>query len=129
MLENLIIKSWEIIGRLLHAINLGRRNLSIQLELLKLEMKFSHDMIKNYKVEYQKLLHKYQALQVDHEDLQKEIRLLVNYILKIKKRCESESLWLIASHDPYKPLIEEEQQGPLITKLYQMVVELKRKFK
>jgi hypothetical protein len=83
----------------------------------------------NYKAELEKLNHKYENLIMEHVTVIKDARALINLVLRIKRRCEAESMWLGASRDPYLPLTTEDQQGPLITKLYEMVQELKRKLK
>jgi hypothetical protein len=72
---------------------------------------------------------KFQELEVRYNALMKETTALVNFILKIRRKCETESLWLIASHDPHKPLVTEEQQGPLVSKLFEMTESLKKKIK
>ena len=74
------------------------------------------------KTEFQDLSEKYDELLLD-------TRSLVNYLLRIRRKCENESLWLMASCDPHKPLETEHQQGPMITKLFVLAHELKRKIK
>jgi hypothetical protein len=82
-----------------------------------------------YKDKYLSLLKDYQLLKVSHDDLRKTTRILVNYILRIRKKCENENLWLIASKDPYKPLDTEHQQGEMVGNLYNMTSELKKRIK
>jgi hypothetical protein len=83
----------------------------------------------SYKDKYLGLQKDHTFLKLVHEDLRKESRSLVNYILRIRKKCENEHLWLMASRDPYKELTNEQQQGPLITKMFEMVQNVKRKIK
>jgi hypothetical protein len=82
-----------------------------------------------YKDKYLSLLKDYQLLKVSNDDLRKTTRILVNYILRIRKKCENENLWLIASKDPYKPLDTEHQQGEMVGNLYYMTSELKKRIK
>ncbi len=86
-------------------------------------------MKQNYKIQHQKLSDKYDLIALRHAELVKESRSLVNYIMRIRKKCENERLYLIASHDPYKPLTTEDQQGPMVTRLFEMVTEMKKKLK
>ena len=81
------------------------------------------------KTEFQDLLDEFQDLSEKHDLLLAETRTLVNYLLRIRRKCETESLWLIASRDPYKPLETEHQQGPMISRLFVLAQELKRKIK
>jgi hypothetical protein len=82
-----------------------------------------------YKQSYEHIRDKYMELEAKYNILHKESKSLVNYILRIKKKCESNNLWLMASHDPYKELKPEEQQGPMITRLFDMVQTVKKKLK
>ena len=82
-----------------------------------------------YKDKYLSLLNEHKLLKLSNDELRKDIRILVNYILRIRKKCENESLWLIASKDPYKPLDTEHQQGEMIGHLYEMTFELKKRIK
>jgi len=77
----------------------------------------------------QKLADKYHELETQYMELVKDSRALVNYILRIKKKCESEHLWLMASMDPHKELTTEQQQGPMVNKMFDLVQELKKKLK
>lgn len=81
------------------------------------------------KVEFEDLLDEFTNLQEDYDELLSQTRVLVNHLLRIRRKCENESLWLIASMDPYKPLETEHQQGALVTKLFVLTQELKRKIK
>ena len=74
-------------------------------------------------------MNKYAELEQRHNALIKEVNGLLNYMLKIKRKCEAENMWLIASFDPYKPLTTEQQQGPMISRMFEMVTELKKKLK
>jgi hypothetical protein len=80
-----------------------------------------------YKVAYEEYRDKYMELKADYDVLRKESKSLVNYILRIRKKCETNNLWLMASYDPHKDMIPEEQQGPMITKLFDMVQSIKKK--
>jgi hypothetical protein len=82
-----------------------------------------------YKQKYEDILSKYNVLRLDYEDLKKNSRILTNFILRIKKKCDHENLYLAAGLDPHKPLDAESQQGPLITRLYELTQELKKGFK
>lgn len=78
-----------------------------------------------YKEKYEELLSKYN----DHEEFEREVRSLLNYILRIKRKCENENLWLMASMDPHKDLLTEQQQGPMISRMFEMILEIKKKWK
>ncbi len=80
-----------------------------------------------YKKEFESIHNKYSELKEQHDELVKESRALVNFILRIQKKCTNADLWLMASIDPYRPLETDIQQGPMITKLFEMTHELKRK--
>ncbi|HYT46017.1 MAG TPA: hypothetical protein VEP90_27055 [Methylomirabilota bacterium] len=82
-----------------------------------------------YKHAYEDIRDKYTELKANHDVLRKESKSLVNYILRIKKKCELNNLWLMASHDPYKKPNPEEQQGPMITKLFDIVQTIKKRLK
>jgi hypothetical protein len=81
------------------------------------------------KTEFEDLLEEFQDLSDKYDLLLSESRTLVNYLLRIRRKCENESLWLMASCDPYKPLETEHQQGAMITRLFVLAQELKRKIK
>jgi len=83
----------------------------------------------SYKEKYIDIHDKYKTLRKHCDDLEKDTRVLTNYLLRIKRKCEAENLWLMASMDPHKSLVESEQQGPMISKMFKMVINLKRKIK
>ena len=56
----------------------------------------------------------------------KEVKQLVNLILSIERRCKTENVFLQATVDPYKDFDPEAQQGPLVTKLFQMAKDMKK---
>jgi hypothetical protein len=61
----------------------------------------------------------------NNDELTKEMRTLLNHIMLINRKCKENGLWLSAGHDPYKPLTDEEQQGPLVTKLFELTKNLR----
>lgn len=61
------------------------------------------------------------------DEILKQARVLINHIMLIKRKCKEHNLWLQAGHDPYKPLTDEEQQGPLVTKLFDLTANLRQR--
>ena len=59
------------------------------------------------------------------DDIIKEIRTLLNHISLISRKCKENNVYLSAGIDPYKPLTDEEQQGPLVTKLFELTKNLR----
>jgi hypothetical protein len=82
-----------------------------------------------YKDKYLSLSNDHRVLKHQHDDLKKNVRILINYILRIRKKCENENLWLMATRDPYKPLDTEHQQGEMVGFLYHKTSELKKRIK
>ena len=56
----------------------------------------------------------------------KEVKALINLILSIERRCKNENVFLQATVDPYKEFDPEAQQGPLVTRLFQMAKDMKK---
>jgi len=61
-----------------------------------------------------------------NDDITKQTRNLLNLIMLIQRKCRENNLWLGAGCDPYKEMTDEDQQGPLVTKMYAMVKELRK---
>jgi hypothetical protein len=70
---------------------------------------------------------KYQKLKEQNDTITKETKTLVNHLLRIRKKCSENNLWLMASCNPHQPLEDNQQQGPLVTKLFDMANKLKDK--
>ena len=81
----------------------------------------------SYKSKFNNLQERIKEIENKYDELLKETKSLLSHIQKIKRKCENENLWLMAGLDPYKPLIPEEQQGPMVTKLFGLVTILKKK--
>lgn len=62
----------------------------------------------------------------DTEEMIKEVRTLLNHIMLINRKCKDNGLWLMAGYDPYKDLTDEEQQGPLVSKLFDLTKNLRQ---
>lgn len=62
-----------------------------------------------------------------NDDFIKEFRVLLNHIMLIQRKCRENNMWLSAGCDPYKPLTDEEQQGPLVTKMFEMTKKLRQR--
>ena len=60
------------------------------------------------------------------EQLVKDTRTLVNLILSIQRRAKAEGLWLSSGRDPYLEQTDEAQQGPLVTKMYDLARGLRK---
>lgn len=56
----------------------------------------------------------------------KDIKALINLILSIERRCKNENLFLQATIDPYKDHTSEAQQGPLVTRLFDLAKTMKK---
>lgn len=56
----------------------------------------------------------------------KEVRALLNHINFIQRKCRDSGLWLSAGIDPYKELTDEDQQGPMVNKLFEMTQNLRQ---
>lgn len=63
----------------------------------------------------------------NNDDILNEVRTLLNHIMLINRKCKEKNLWLGASFDPYKPLTDEAQQGPLVTKLFEMTKNIRQR--
>lgn len=61
-----------------------------------------------------------------NDPLIKEVRALLNHITLIGRKCKDSGAWLSAGIDPYKELNDEAQQGPLVTKLFEMTKNLRQ---
>lgn len=61
-----------------------------------------------------------------NDPLIKEVRALLNHITLIGRKCKDSGVWLSAGIDPYKDLTAEAQQGPLVTKLFEMTQNLRQ---
>lgn len=77
-------------------------------------------MVLSYKAKYQKLL-------LEHEALVKDSKSLVNHLIRIRKKCSENNLWLMASCNPHVALEDDLQQGPMVTKLYELSDKLKER--
>lgn len=62
----------------------------------------------------------------NNDPLIKEVRALLNHITLIGRKCQDSGVWLSAGIDPYKELTAEDQQGPLVTKLFEMAQNLRQ---
>ena len=56
----------------------------------------------------------------------KRLKALNQHLSKIKKKCKTSGIWLSAGYDPLKNPTDEEQQGPLINKLYELIDDNKK---
>lgn len=72
---------------------------------------------------------KYIKFKTKYESLEKDIVRLLNQIKKIKRKLAREKLWLGAVYDPYRLATDAEQQGPLITEMFEIIDILKEKVK
>lgn len=61
----------------------------------------------------------------NNDPLIKEVRALLNHITLIGRKCQDSGVWLSGGVDPYKLLTDEDQQGPLVTKLFDMTQKLR----
>ena len=61
------------------------------------------------------------------DNLTKDIRTLLNHISLIERKCRENGLFLSAGIDPYKPLDNVSQQGPMVTKLFELTKNLRTK--
>lgn len=59
------------------------------------------------------------------EILQKELKALTNHILRIKKECEAQQMWLSLGRTKGLPLDVDHQQGPMVTKLFTLAEKAK----
>jgi hypothetical protein len=56
----------------------------------------------------------------------KRLKALTAHITKIRKTCKSKGLWFSASFDALRPPTDEAQQGPMVTKLFELVDDNKK---
>lgn len=61
--------------------------------------------------------------------LEEDLRGLCNHIMKMRRQAEKSGNWVSMGCDPYQPLTDEAQQGPLVTQLYGMVDEARKKIR
>ncbi len=59
----------------------------------------------------------------------KKLKSLTLHLSKIKKKCQTNGLWLSAGFDGLKDPTDEAQQGPMITKLFRQLEEAKEYLK
>lgn len=59
-------------------------------------------------------------------NLEIQLRDLCNLIMKIKRQADKKGMWISAGVNPYVPLTDESQQGPLVTSLYEKVEEIRK---
>lgn len=70
---------------------------------------------------------KYQRLLKEHNSLNRDVKVLLNHLTRIKKKCSDNNLWLMGSCNPHLPLVDDQQQGPMVTKLFDLANKLKDK--
>lgn len=78
---------------------------------------------------YDKLFSMHVALKTEKEELETDVKALLNQIKKVRRKLAREKLWLSAGYDPYKDPTDEGQQGPLVTELFRIVDALQEKLK
>jgi hypothetical protein len=61
-----------------------------------------------------------------NKSIVKDFRALLNHVMMIQRKCKENNLWLIMGNDPYKNLTDEEQQGPMVAKLFDMTKNLRK---
>jgi len=63
---------------------------------------------------------------IKEDEALKRLKILTLQINKIRKKCKTNGLWLSASFDALMPATDEAQQGPMITKLFEIVDDNKK---
>lgn len=63
---------------------------------------------------------------IKEKDATARLKLLIQYINRIRKKCKTNGLWLSANFDALKEPTDTQQQGPMITKLFEMVDDNKK---
>lgn len=69
----------------------------------------------------------YEKLKEANKTLKKKYTMaleLSDLILTLKRKCDNQGIWLSAGLDVTKPLVAESQQGPMITKLYELAEQI-----
>jgi hypothetical protein len=59
----------------------------------------------------------------------KKLKSITLQLSKIRKKCQTNGLWLSAGFDGLKDSTDEAQQGPMITKLFQQLDEAREYLK
>ena len=71
----------------------------------------------------------YDELKERFDIVEQHLKDICNWAVKMKRSAERKGHWFSSGIDPYRPLTEEDQQGPLVTEFFVKIEEARKHLK